>query len=89
MSKVTTVKYHSTIGLNVSVPGYKKPQLVKIAHDKQSDGTWKVYVESGHNLSVYKKLGVKNLTQEEISPLFNDDNVKEFKNLASLFGVTC
>jgi len=88
MSKLTRVKCNSTIGLMASVPGIKTHKLVKIAHDKMSDGSWNVYVESGHNLTVYKNLGIKNLSQEEIEPLFSDDSVQEFRNLAGLFGIT-
>ena len=82
-----TIKYYSTIGLNAVVPGFKKRKLVKIACDKLEDGTRKVYVESGYNLSVIDNCGVKIITQEEAENYFSFDNVKEFRNFAELFGI--
>ena len=83
------VNYHATIGLNVYIKKLNKRALVRIAHDKLDNGTWKVYVESGNNLAVIKKCRTKILTNEEIQPLFNiTDDVQEFRNLAGLFGIT-
>ncbi len=61
--------------------------MARIAHDKLEDGSWKVYVESARNLSMIKILGVKYLSDAEIRPLFNDCDVTEFRNLASLFEI--
>ena len=83
-----TVKYYSTIGLNVSVPEYSRPKLVRIACDLLEDGSRKVYVESGHDLSMIKKLGSKIISQEKADELFSDDNVVEFRNFANLFGIS-
>lgn len=87
MEPVTVEKYFSTIGLNAFVPQLGKRKLVRIAHDRLTDGNWKVYVESGHNLSQIKACGVKYLSNEEIQELFSDGNEQEFQDLASLFGI--
>ena len=84
---VVPVSYHSTIGLNAELPGFARRKLVRIAHERMTDNTWRVYVESGHNLSRIDALGVIELTNDEIQPLFDQNNVQEFRNLAGLFGI--
>lgn len=87
MNKSEVVEYHSTVGLMVWVPQVKKNLLVKIAHDKLSDGSWKVYVESGNNLSQIKRCGTKYLSHDVVQDCFDNDDITKFRNLASLFDI--
>lgn len=87
MTKTTVEEYNSTMGLNAIVPGHKTRKLVRIAYDKMSDGTYRVQVESGHNLAPYINLGVKTLSHEQIQNLTAFNDVEEFRNFASLFDI--
>lgn len=82
-----TVKYNSTIGLNASIPGKKTRKLVRIAYDELENGDYKVYVESGHNLSVYRSFDKRSLSSEAIENMRDDDDIEEFRNFAELFNI--
>ena len=86
--KPTVIGYNSTVGLDAIVPGYPTRKLVRIGYDEMSDGTFKVYVKSGHTLSQMSRCGVEYLSHTEINERKGGGNIEEFKSFANLFGIS-
>ena len=81
------VNYYSTVGLSARVPGFKQSKLVRFACNKLENETWQIYVESGHTLGQLRGLGTKTMSHEQMQEFFDDDNIKEFRNFATLFEI--
>jgi len=79
---------YTTIGMMISLPGFKKPKLVKFSVEKTDGGeSRKITVISGRNLGQIRAAGTKTVSFSYAEKeLFDDDNVIEFRNFARFFG---